>query len=199
MALNQPFEVTGFHSCDISTGLRVLNGKMQLKPSANKWDWLGGGIYFWEQNPARALQYAIESSQGNQFNRIPIKTPFVIGAIIELGNCLNLTETDSLSILHEAYYNLLQVVKEAGKEMPVNKNNNRALDCAVIQFIHQSNKQAGKEPFDTIRCAFPEGGEVFPGSSITSRQHIQVCVINPEKIKGYFLPRPLNKFNPCFK
>ena len=85
-----------FHSCDKEVGLKVLNGKAELKPSTNPWDWLGDGIYFWEQNPERALQYAMESSQNVQFNKKPIKTPFVIGAIIELGNCLNLVEPESL-------------------------------------------------------------------------------------------------------
>ena len=156
----------------------------------------GEGIYFWEQNPARALEYAVESSQRKQFNKIPIQAPFVLGAIIELGNCLNLVETNSLQILREAYQGLSKIMQEVGKEMPRNNKNNRALDCAVIQYIHQSNKEEGKTPFDTIRCAFPEGGEAYPGSSITSRLHIQICVLNSECIKGYFLPRPIDEFNP---
>jgi hypothetical protein len=90
LAYHQPFQITGFHSCDREVGLRVLNGKDQLILSDNAWDWLGSGIYFWEQNPARALEYAIDSAEGRQKNKVAIKTPFVIGAIIELGNCLNL-------------------------------------------------------------------------------------------------------------
>ncbi len=50
----------GFHSCDREIGLKVLNGETQLNPSINIWDWLGSGVYFWEQNPARALESAIE-------------------------------------------------------------------------------------------------------------------------------------------
>jgi hypothetical protein len=191
-----PFSVIGFHSCDKEVGFKVLNGKDELLSSSNSWDWLGEGIYFWEQNPVRALEYAMESSQRKQFNKIPIKAPFVLGAIVELGNCLNLVETSSLQILSEAYQGLKKVIQEAGKEMPQNKMNNRELDCAVIQYIHQSNKGEGKIPFDTIRCAFPEGQEAYPGSAITSRLHIQICVLNPDCIKGYFLPRPVNLYNP---
>ena len=80
--------------------------------------------------------------------------------------------------------------------MPINKGSNRALDCAVIQFIHQTRLQTGELPLDTIRSAFVEGTEVYPGASFTSRHHIQICVINPEMIKGYFLPRPIKQFNP---
>lgn len=103
MPHHQPFQITGFHSCDREIGRRVLNGDDELKPSDNKWDWLAHGIYVWEQNPARALEYALESASGNQFNKIPIKTPFVLGATIELSNCLNLIKPQSLQIVQEAY------------------------------------------------------------------------------------------------
>ncbi len=86
MSFQYPFNVTGFHSCDKEVGLKVLNGQDELIASQNSWDWLGEGIYFWEQDPVRALSYAIESSQRKQFNRIPIKIPFVLGAIVNLGN-----------------------------------------------------------------------------------------------------------------
>jgi len=193
---HQPFQVTGFHGCDKGTGLKILNGSDDLKPSNNPWDWLADGIYFWEQNPTRALEYAEESAKGKQFNKIKIRTPFVIGAIIELGNCLNLVESHSLSILSQAYKDLEQIAKNASKELPQNTGNKRALDCAVIRYIQQSRKLSGKSAYDTVRGAFGEGGAAYPGSSFTARHHIQICVINPEMIKGYYLPRPLHAFNP---
>ena len=91
---------------------------------------------------------------------------------------------------------LSQVIKGSGGKMPVNKKDNRALDCAVIQFIHQSNEEEGKAQYDTIRCAFPEGQEAYEGASITSKLHLQICVRNTSMIKGFFLPRPLIKYNP---
>jgi hypothetical protein len=190
----QPFSIIGFHSCDREVGIKVLNGTDDLRPSKNAWDWLGEGIYFWEQNPMRALQYAEDNARGNQFNKIPIKIPFVLGAIIDLGNCLNLVESSSIEILSQAYKGFCRVVKDS-KGMPVNKKENRALDCAVIQFIHESRAIDLKPPYDTIRCAFPEGEPAYEGSSITSKLHIQVCVRNTQLIKGFFLPRPLAKYN----
>jgi hypothetical protein len=191
-----PFTVIGFHSCTKDVGLRVLNGQDELIASDNPWDWLGLGVYFWEQNPLRALEYSEESAKRKQFNKIPIETPFVLGALIELGNCLNLVESESLKILGSAYEGLVKVMKEAGEQLPVNRGNNRALDCAVIKYIHHSNKLAGKKAYDTVRCAFPEGNHAYPGTSISSRLHIQIAVLNTDCIKGYFLPRPLKEFNP---
>ncbi len=198
MPHHQPFEITGFHSCDKNIGLSVLNGKTDLRPSTNIWDWLGEGIYFWEQNPMRALEYAVESSQRKQFNKIPISIPFVLGANIELGNCLNLMEPESLSILKEAYEGLKSYCKESGVAMPENSLNNRRLDCAVIMYAHQSRILKSEKPYDTVRCAFPEGDPVYPGTTLTSRGHIQVCVLNESLIKSYFLPRPISEFNPFY-
>lgn len=83
--------------------------------------------------------------------------------------------------------------------MPINKGNNKALDCAVIKFARQSRKESGKDPYDVIRGAFAEGKKVYKGATLTSRHHIQICVINPDLIKGYFLPRPIDSFNPYMK
>jgi hypothetical protein len=39
-------------------GEAVLAGQSELRASQNTYDWLGHGIYFWEYNPRRAIQYA---------------------------------------------------------------------------------------------------------------------------------------------
>lgn len=197
--LYQPYSVIGFHSCDREVGLRVLNGEDELMASQNTWDWLGQGIYFWEQNPGRALEYAVESAERRQKNKIPINTPFVLGAMVELGNCLNLVDRDSLKVLRQAYEGLSATMAAAGELLPKNGPGNRALDCAVFQFIHRSNELSGQPRYDTVRCAFSEGEPAFEGSTISSRLHIQISVLNPACIKGYFLPRPLAEFNPSLK
>lgn len=189
----------GFHNCDKVVGLRVLNGKAQLKSSQNIWDWLGEGIYFWEQNPARALEYSVESANNKQFNKIPIRTPFVLGAIIELGNCLNLIEPESLAILMETYKGPELIYKEAGKRLPKNEQDNRKLDAAVFKHLHTSRKNNSKLAYDTIRCAFVEGSPIYPGANFSSGLHIEICVLNPNLIRGYYLPFPLETYNPFLK
>lgn len=196
MIYHQPLQIIGFHSCDRTIGLRILNGEDDLIASDNTWDWLGPGVYFWEQNPARALEYALDSSSGRQKNKIPIKTPFVIGAIIELGNCLNLLEPSSLNVLKNAYGSLHKAELKSGSAMPQNKNANRQLDCAVIKYVHEINRRVRLPAYDTIRSAFSEGQHIYPGSTFTDRLHVEICVCNKEAIKGYFLPRPIEDFNP---
>lgn len=50
--------VVGYHGCDKSLGKRILAGDVGLKPSRNKYDWLGHGAYFWENNYERAWLWA---------------------------------------------------------------------------------------------------------------------------------------------
>jgi hypothetical protein len=196
MPQHHPFQVLGFHGCDKEVGLNVINGRMRLKGSNNIWDWLGEGIYFWEQNPLRALEYAIESSTKKQFNKIPIRTPFVVGAIIELGNCLNLIEPESLAILKEAYFGLSEIYQDAEEIMLQNENDNRRLDSAVFRHLHKSRADTLSPPFDSIRCAFNEGDPIYPGANFTKRLHMEISVLNHDMIYGYYLPFPLEKYNP---
>jgi hypothetical protein len=103
VSFQHPFQIIGFHSCDREVGLRIIGGKDQLRPSDNPWDWLGPGAYFWEDNPYRALDYAIKCATNKQKFSGRIINPFVIGAVIELGNCLNLIEHRSIEVVRGAY------------------------------------------------------------------------------------------------
>lgn len=86
-------KVLAYHGCDRSIGERILAGREHLRISENEYDWLGSGAYFWEASPARAFRWAEflqtkpESSQGR------IQEPFVIGAIVATGRCLDLAES----------------------------------------------------------------------------------------------------------
>ena len=193
---HRPYRIFAYHSCDKEVGLKVLLGQDNLKASDNNWDWLGNGIYFWEENPYRALNYAVESQEGKQFNKIPIQIPFVLGALIDLGVCLNLTESTSLNVLREAHEELKKVNDAANAPMPENKGNRKILDCAVIEFFNTTNEKSGKQKIQTIRGAFAEGDEVYPGSTMRHKTHIQICVRDESVIKAYFLPKPYNIFNP---
>lgn len=44
-----------------------------------------------------------------------------------------------------------------------------------------------------------EERQIYKGSNFTDRLHIELCVINKDMIKGYFLPRPIHTFNPHLK
>lgn len=189
-----PNLVFGFHGCDQTVFDRVVLGGEPMKKSENTYDWLGHGIYFWENSYQRALEWATKNSK--------IEKPAVIGAILDLGYCLNLTDYASSVYLRKGYDLLRTRCEQAGKPLPQNRPSTktqdvllRDLDCAVIQQIHDFNHDTGQYAFDSVRGIFLEGGEVYPGSEFRERTHVQLCIVNPNCIKGYFSPRKKdNKF-----
>lgn len=191
--------VLGFHGCDIELRNKVIAGAEQLKGSSNSYDWLGNGIYFWENSPARALDFADNLKRNSKSRIQKIKTPAVIGAIIDLKHCLDLTEFKNLQILKSGYEALKEMLDTKGLQLPENKNIGssndlliRHLDCAVIETIHANNEASNR--YDTVRGMFIEGDFPYPNAGFKEKNHIQICVRNPNCIKGYFLPRNLVKF-----
>ncbi|MCC8028629.1 MAG: hypothetical protein LIO75_02320 [Lachnospiraceae bacterium] len=53
-----PHLVLGFHGCRQDIFENVIYHGERLKASSNAYDWLGHGIYFWEQNYQRAYEWA---------------------------------------------------------------------------------------------------------------------------------------------
>lgn len=190
--------VLGYHGCEKSVGEKILAGS-NVGRSENAYDWLGHGAYFWEGSAKRALDWAEFLKKHPPTTDRKIKHPFVVGAVIDLGNCLDLTDAASLDIVRAGYDEFKLVMETAGAPLPVNEAAHaedvdlvkRRLDCAVVNFVHALRERQGVEPFDTVRGVFTEGGELYPGARILAKTHVQVCVRHPSKsIKGYFLPRP---------
>jgi hypothetical protein len=64
----------------------------------------------------------------------------------------------------------------------------RELDCAVIRYAHQLAEEQGF-CFDSVRAAFWEGEPLYNGAGFRKQNHIQIAILNPNCIKGIFLPR----------
>lgn len=187
-----PSFVLGFHGCDKSVGEKILRGEVpHLDASENDYDWLGSGIYFWEGNPQRALDFAVERAAGGLNSQGDIQTPFVIGAIINMGRCLDMRDSSSLLEVKESYeaFRLatentqLPIPRNSGRELKLRK-----LDCAVMNFLHEQREEFGWPPYDTVRADFWEGAELYPDAGFREQDHIQICVRNTTSILGYFRP-----------
>jgi hypothetical protein len=184
--------VLGYNGCDSKVAERVIRGKQPLNPSQNDYDWLGEGIYFWEHNAVRAIEFARESRDQPRSGAHTISQPAVVGAIIDLGFCLNLLDSRSIELVRQAYAGLVNMSAEAGTPLPQNSVGPdlvvRKLDCAVIRYLHTNRADEGDEPFDTVRAAFLEGERLYENAGFAAKNHIQICVRNLGCIKGYFRP-----------
>ena len=183
-----PNLILGFHGCNRLTYDNVIVKRQHLRPSDNDYDWLGNGIYFWENSYERALEWA-ENKYGED--------ACVVGAVISLGRCLNLTDYKSSKILKASFEVLSSIYKLRETPMPENKKGRsdrdillRNRDCAVIQMIHTLAEKSNDywKSFDSVRGVFVEGKPVYEGAAISEKTHIQLCIVNPNCIKGYFSP-----------
>jgi hypothetical protein len=192
--------VLGFHGCDAELGEQVLDGVKEIEVSNNPHAWLGPGAYFWEGGPKRALEWACFVKANPQTTKHRIKTPFVVGAIIEIGRCLDLTSAEGLADIKEGHAALMDLlIQDENIERPTNdpagKGDEdlvkRCLDCAVIRTTHSlRDRTDGSHYYNTVRAPFSEGKPLYPEGKIMDKTHIQVCVRDPAKsILGYFRPR----------
>jgi hypothetical protein len=197
--------VLGYHGCDAAVAEEIFAGG-SIRPSAKKYDWLGSGAYFWEGDPQRALEWAVDRER-----RKVISKAAVVGAVIDLGHCLDLTTRSDLELLRDSFQSLEAAFKKAGTPLPENRDPARAgrgdkllrhLDCAVIEHLHKNIDAVAQEaaargaepevkPFATVRGLFIEGDEIYPGGFFNSHTHTQIAVRHEASIIGYFRPRNL--------
>ena len=127
------------------------------------------------------------------------KEPAVIGCVLDLGYCLDLMDYSSRDILINSYDILKWETETQGYELPENRNIGkntdlliRELDCAVIERAHYYREEKGLDPFDSVRGTFIEGKPIYPNAGFRDKTHIQICIRNPNCIKGYFSPNTVN-------
>ena len=176
--------VLAYHGCSRDVGESLLSGAKSFELSNNDYDWLGPGVYFWESNPDRALEFSREKIKRS----VGTYKPFVVGAVIDLGMCLDLTTKDSIENLRDAHRSLLDTIGPTGGPLPANgpENWRRRLDCAVIRFLHLIRQNSNSEPIDTVRGIFTEGNPIYAGSAFLEKTHVQIAVVNPSCIKAVF-------------
>lgn len=202
--------VLGYHGCDRKVADAVVSRRAQLTLSNNKYDWVGPGIYFWEADPLRAWEWAVARCNEGVYSN-----PAVVGAIIDLRNCLDLLNRTDQNLVRLAYESLAEIYNSAGIPLPKNLKSKkggdkdrlvRELDCDVITHLHEimdypfeslsEEEEMDFEPtphFDTVRGMFTEGDELYPGAAFYHQSHVQIAVRNRECIKGVFFPPELDE------
>jgi hypothetical protein len=194
-----PSFVLGFHGCDRTVGEAVLAGDV-LAPSTNDYDWLGEGVYFWENSPHRAYSYAQHMQRYSRRTKGTIRQPFVIGAVIDLGLCLNLSDEFALLELESSHKLLAATSTNLPQNIPGYQGDEdllkRHLDCAVFQNLHEGREKIGEPAYQSVRSPFIEGGPLYAGTRFCKQTHVQLCVRDRGCIKGYF--RPLDRDGDLF-
>ena len=188
--IDRPQFVLGFHGCEEETRDKILNSpKEHLSKSINDYDWLGSGVYFWLNDPQRAMEWAKrKDKKGMQ----KLKNPAVIGTIIDLKHCLNFAERECIEIIQTGYelFRAHNEITELENKAPDDGGFTllRNLDCAIINYTCELLKKEGQE-VNTVMGYFQESTPAYTGAGIRAKSHIQLCVRDVSCIKGYFMPR----------
>jgi hypothetical protein len=161
-----PVTVLGYHGCHVDVARSIASGE-PFRASENGYDWLGAGVYFWEDGPGRAAEWA-EKRYG-QFGA-------VVRAKVRLGHCLNLLDTAHFDRLDQTYRKLLVSLGDLGIEAPKNVRKRHELDYLVVETYNLDFKATRAGGFQTVRGCFPEGKPLYEGSKILRETHIQIAV-----------------------
>jgi hypothetical protein len=155
---------TGVIANDILDGGRF---KSSLKP----WNWLGPGIYFWEEDLNRAVRWASE-----QFG----PAGAVLRTRISLKDCLDLTKLSWNEYVAECFPDYREMLRRKRRTLPQNKGRDHDLDSSVLDYV--SDKRQRK--FKSVRAAFTDGKRLYPGSALFRLSHIEIAVRDESVIIG---------------
>jgi hypothetical protein len=166
--------VYGYHGTSRTKAMSILNNGFRV--SDNDYDWLGTGIYFFQDAPARAGAWAKEQYP---------EDPVVIRASIYLEGYMDLLDIVWFEDLKTIYSVFAEQYRFRGVPIPLqNPSISKAhrLDCAFFKYTTQLLLGQDNQ-VECIRAAFVEGNSIFPNSAIFDLAHVQIAVLNPALIK----------------
>lgn len=164
-----PTTAIGYHGTSSSAAESIL--KEGFRISRNSYDWLGDGVYFFQEAPQRAWDWAL------QFHP---DAPAVVAAEIRIVDCIDLLDTGWASFMNEAYNSYLRLVNLAGEEIPEQAGGNHRLDREVMNYAVGVLGNRGTR-VACARSAFAEGHPVYPNSAILDQSHVQIAVRDTER------------------
>ncbi len=159
----------------------------------NGYDWLGTGRYFWEEDPMRAMHWAVEAKERHEREgRVSnaVRDPYVVGAVINLGRCLDLTTLAGVAIVRNGFNAFKKAMRADSIKLPRNvggkEMKGRYLDFAVVNYSCSKYLEKQDVNFHTVRALFLEGKPVYPNAGFREKTHVQLCVRRPDAILGFF-------------
>ena len=168
-------KVKAYHAGDANEIEYLIAGQPYMTPSFDINNWLGEGLYFWENNPNKAEKWQLEKCKGA-----------ILECDIDTQNLLNLLEdTDSSD-------SFFKRAKTLSQQYDTKYSNNRSsqnflLDCKIFN----EYKKEFKDQFSGVRMAFYLGESVSKDGNIYTGQHIQICIWDISAIKNP------SKYIPC--
>lgn len=163
--------VYGYHGTYRKAAGSIL--EMGYDVSNNNYDWLGKGIYFFQDGLGRAAYWA---KQKCRTRRLPPSDAVVLRSTISLEKCFDLVDIGCIELLTDGFNAFQAFCLNNRLDLPKQGGKRNRLDCAVINYTIQNALESRGESIHSVRSVFEEDEPVYPSSAITRRGHIQIAV-----------------------
>lgn len=166
----------GYHGTSAEAARRILSTAFEI--SRNEYDWLGDGAYFFQDAPARALEWARQ-----RFG----EDAAVVGAEIDLDGCIDLLDIPWEQAFARTFELYRDQLAARGEPIPRQTRGAHRLDRHVINYLAGRIAVEGRN-VRSVRAVFAEGKPVFPGSALLNRSHVQIAVRDVSAIQRIWRP-----------
>lgn len=168
--------VYGYHGTSMDRATAIIESG--FNPSNNEYDWLGKGIYFWQDAPKRAWQWAQSTHPDN---------PAVVKSRLRLDrSCLDLLDIGYFPLLKTMYNGFITSYTQQNLTIPQQKPDRskaHRLDCSFFNYVVKTFNSSSDYRIASIRSAFVEGDRIFPNSAIYDLTHIQIAILDSRLIE----------------
>lgn len=188
--------VRAYHGTTLNAALQIADRATPFKLSQNGKDWLGRGIYFYEEDLTRAVKWAYGRVEQLK-DTGQTEAPAVIVADLDLTACLDLCSVRWANSLANLA-NSLQVgssqavpmqhgprlqtaagqwITIADREFPIGTACDNHADALLVDALYQQLLDKG-EPVTAKRGAFQCGRQLYTNSYFFDETHVQIAVLD---------------------
>ncbi len=174
-----PITLIGYHGTSMESAQRILD--LGFTPSRNSYDWLGKGVYFWQDAPYRAWNWAGEYCGKKGGDPAVIRSQIRIRRD-EFMDLLDYSQDPNWANYLSRTHQYLQT--KTSSLLPPNKKaiGYHALDRLVVDTLVEDILKPIDISIIAVRACFQEGKEIYPESAIYNKSHIQVAVRDTSSI-----------------
>lgn len=133
-------------------------------------DWLGDGLYFWQDAPHRALWWAERRADRAR------QRPAVVRAVVDLEGAIDLL--DRTPFVEELLSLAYRIASGGAPAVLRNVGDNHALDCAVVNTAAEYRRDLFGAAHRVVRGVFvnERPRPYFAGSALLKEAHVQFAV-----------------------
>jgi hypothetical protein len=166
-------EIEGFHGTTLAFAESIL--REGFKSRDKDYDWLGDGVYFFQDGPYRAREWAQDWAVRKYGGEA-----VVVGATISLqrATLMDLIDIDWPERLKTFYVEYLQYCLLNRKPIPKQNPEESGAHYLDRDVVNQAVLHWGRNgtPIRAVRAAFEEGEPVYEDSAIYDRAQVQISI-----------------------